>query len=58
MRRYHAKGASGVVLDVDTGEVMAAASLPGVDPMQPTDLQDPDRQDRLAGGTFEPRLNF
>jgi len=53
MRRYHAKGASGVVLDVETGEVMAAASFPGVDPMQPAELQDPDRQDRVAGGTYE-----
>ena len=53
MRRYQSKGASGVVLDVETGEVMAAASLPGVDPMQPTELQDPERQDRVAGGTYE-----
>ncbi len=53
MRRYQAKGASGVVLDVETGEVMAAASLPGVDPMQPAQLQEPERQDRVTGGTYE-----
>ncbi len=53
MRRYQAKGASGVVLDVETGEVLATASLPGVDPMQPAQLQEPERQDRIAGGTYE-----
>lgn len=32
MKLVHAKGAAGIVLDVDTGEVMALASLPEFDP--------------------------
>ncbi|MEO9463587.1 MAG: penicillin-binding protein 2 [Marinomonas sp.] len=32
MKLVHAKGAAGIVLDVDTGEVMAMASLPEFDP--------------------------
>jgi cell division protein FtsI (penicillin-binding protein 3) len=32
MKLVHAKGAAGIILDVDTGEVMALASLPEFDP--------------------------
>jgi cell division protein FtsI (penicillin-binding protein 3) len=49
--RYKAQGAAGVVLDVTTGEVMASASLPGVDPAKPN--MDQDRLDKIAGSTFE-----
>ncbi|GAM03227.1 cell division protein FtsI [Novosphingobium sp. MBES04] len=40
MALSEAKGAAGVVLDVDTGEVMALASLPGFDPnhVKPNDM--------------------
>lgn len=53
VRRYQAEAASGVVLDVDTGEVVAASSLPDIDPMQPAQIQDSTRYDRLTSGTFE-----
>ena len=36
MRRFEAKGAAGLVLDVNSGEVLASASLPEVDPGAPT----------------------
>ena len=49
--RYEAKGAAGVVLDVTTGEVLASASLPAVDPAKPN--LDKDRNDKIAGSTFE-----
>lgn len=51
--RHAAKGAAGLVLDVDTGEVIATASLPTVDPADPTAAQSPAKLDRIAGGSYE-----
>jgi cell division protein FtsI (penicillin-binding protein 3) len=53
VRLYQAKGAAGVVLDVRSGEVLASASYPQVDPAHPTMSLDPVRADKLAGSTFE-----
>ncbi|MGQ0671449.1 MAG: peptidoglycan D,D-transpeptidase FtsI family protein [Hyphomicrobium sp.] len=53
MRRYGAPAAAGVVLDVTSGEVVGAASLPAVDPARPTAGTEGARLDRLSGGTFE-----
>jgi cell division protein FtsI (penicillin-binding protein 3) len=53
MRSYSAKGAAGLVLDVETGEVVATASLPAVDPAMPSDRQEPAAVDRVAGGSYE-----
>ncbi|MGZ5914380.1 MAG: peptidoglycan D,D-transpeptidase FtsI family protein, partial [Hyphomicrobium sp.] len=36
MRRFEAKGAAGLVLDANSGEVLASASFPEVDPARPT----------------------
>jgi cell division protein FtsI (penicillin-binding protein 3) len=51
--RYEAAGAAGLVLDAASGEVLAAVSLPEVDPMRAADWLDPEHADRLLGGTFE-----
>ncbi len=51
--RYAASGAAGLVLDANSGEVLAAVSLPEVDPQRPAEWLDPARADRLAGGTYE-----
>jgi cell division protein FtsI (penicillin-binding protein 3) len=53
MRRYEAKGAAGIVLDVGTGEVLASVSLPEVDPAYPAMSLDPSRVDKVADSTFE-----
>ena len=52
-RRYRARGAAGLVLDVTSGEVLAAASLPSVDPARPNEVLDPARLDKISGGTYE-----
>lgn len=51
--RFEAKGAAGLVLDVRTGEVLAAQSLPGVDPARPGEFLDAARQDKLFGAVYE-----
>ncbi len=53
LNRYQAAGASGLVMDVNTGEVLGSASLPGVDPSQPQLKTAPEKLDRVAGGTYE-----
>jgi cell division protein FtsI (penicillin-binding protein 3) len=45
MARAQARSAAGIVLDVDTGEVMALASLPASTPMPaPADFEAAGRQ--------------
>jgi cell division protein FtsI (penicillin-binding protein 3) len=51
--RYHAKAASGIILNVHTGEVMAMASLPDFDPNNPYNATQPDRLNRISAGAFE-----
>ena len=41
------------MLEAGSGEVLAAVSLPEVDPSRPADWLDPARADRLAGGIYE-----
>lgn len=50
---YRARGAGGVVLDVETGEVIASASLPRVDPAHPQLSSRPEEIDRMTAGTYE-----
>jgi cell division protein FtsI (penicillin-binding protein 3) len=51
--RYSAAGASAVILDVENGEVLGAASLPETDPARPAEAQAADRIDRLRTATYE-----
>ncbi|MEQ1716423.1 MAG: penicillin-binding protein 2 [Hyphomicrobium sp.] len=53
MRRYGTEGAAGLVLDIRTGEVMASASFPRIDPSRAQMSLDPAKVDRIAGGTYE-----
>jgi cell division protein FtsI (penicillin-binding protein 3) len=52
-RRYAASAAAGIILDVRSGEVLAASSLPDFDPHRPATAQAPEVFNRLTGGTFE-----
>jgi cell division protein FtsI (penicillin-binding protein 3) len=53
VERYSATGAAGVILDVQSGEVLASASLPDVDPGRAVEAQDATRLDKLTTGVYE-----
>lgn len=48
-----AKGAAGIVLDVDTGEILAMASLPAFDPNRSDVAQSPNFYSRATNATYE-----
>jgi cell division protein FtsI (penicillin-binding protein 3) len=50
---FRALGAGGLVLDVDTGEVIALVSLPDFDPNNPMAAPTDARFDRITKGVFE-----
>jgi len=52
-QRYAASGTAGLVLDVKCGEVVAAVSLPEVDPARPAEWLDASHADRLTAGSYE-----
>ena len=53
MRRYRTEGAAGLVLDIKTGEVVASASLPRVDPQRPLTQPAAGAHRPRVGGTYE-----
>ncbi len=53
MAKHSAAGAAGVVMDVDTGEVVAMASLPAYDPANPGGPRDPSHFDNATLGVYE-----
>ncbi len=58
MKTFSAKAASGVVVDVRSGEVMAMASLPDFDPNDPTASSDFARFNRASLGVYEMGSTF
>ena len=56
--RFHAKNGAAAILDVNTGEVIAMASLPDFDPNQPADALDPNRINRISVGVYEMGSTF
>ncbi len=56
--RFQAIAASGVVMDVDTGEVVGFVSLPDFDPNNPADALKPDNINRVAVGVYEMGSTF
>lgn len=53
MATYEAKAASGIVMDVHTGEVVGLASLPDFDPNHREQALDKDRINRIGFGVYE-----
>jgi cell division protein FtsI (penicillin-binding protein 3) len=56
--KFRAKAASGIVANVNTGEIVAMVSLPDFDPNNPKEAHDPDRINRLTTGVYEMGSTF
>lgn len=53
LRLHRASGAAGLVMDARTGEILASASLPEVDPARRDMSRDPSRSDKILAGAYE-----
>ena len=58
MDRFHAKAAAGMIIDVNTGEVIALESLPDFDPNDPSGAHDPSKINRISVGVYEMGSTF
>ena len=58
IERFKAKAGAAAILDVNTGEVIALASLPDYDPNNPSDALEPMRINRLNVGVYEMGSTF
>ncbi len=58
MKKFSAIGAAGLVMDVNTGEVVAMSSLPSFDPNQPGDIDQDLRFNRTTLGVYEMGSTF
>jgi cell division protein FtsI (penicillin-binding protein 3) len=56
--RFKAKAGAAAMVDVDTGEVVAMASLPDYDPNTPADALEPNHINRLSVGVYEMGSTF
>ncbi len=53
MARYQTVSAGALLMDAKSGEIVAAASLPRVEPARAADVTDQAKRDRLQSGTYE-----
>jgi cell division protein FtsI (penicillin-binding protein 3) len=58
VEKFKAKAGAAAILDVNTGEVIAMASLPDFDPNNPVDALDPNRINRMSVGVYEMGSTF
>lgn len=56
--KFKAKAGAAAILNVNTGEVVAMASLPDFDPNEPADALDPNRINRMTVGVYEMGSTF
>lgn len=58
MQKFSAVGAVGVVMDVKSGELVSAVSLPDFDPHEPPAGAHPNLFNRVTSGVYEPGSTF
>jgi cell division protein FtsI (penicillin-binding protein 3) len=58
VEKFKAKAGAAAILDVNTGEIIAMASLPDFDPNNPADALDPDHINRISVGVYEMGSTF
>jgi cell division protein FtsI (penicillin-binding protein 3) len=58
MVKFKAKATAGMIIDVETGEIAALASLPDFDPNTPSEALDPNRINRMTVGVYEMGSTF
>jgi cell division protein FtsI (penicillin-binding protein 3) len=56
--KFKAKASSGVIVNVNTGEIVALVSEPDYDPNNPHEANDPTRINRLTTGVYEMGSTF
>jgi cell division protein FtsI (penicillin-binding protein 3) len=57
-QKFKAKASSGVIVNVNTGEIVALVSEPDYDPNNPREANDPTRINRLTTGVYEMGSSF
>ncbi len=58
IKEFQAKAGAGLVMDVDTGEILAAVSLPDFDPNNPPNPNAPEMFNRFSQGVYELGSSF
>jgi cell division protein FtsI (penicillin-binding protein 3) len=58
MRNFNAIGGAGIMMDVNSGEILSLVSLPDFDPNQPGQVSDSARFNRATLGTYEMGSTF
>ncbi len=58
IEKFKAKAGAGAILDVNTGEIIAMASLPDFDPNNPVDALRPQNINRMTVGVYEMGSTF
>jgi cell division protein FtsI (penicillin-binding protein 3) len=53
IEHFKAIGGAGLVMDIDSGEVLALVSLPDFNPNAPREAQLPNRLNQITGGAYE-----
>jgi cell division protein FtsI (penicillin-binding protein 3) len=55
---FRAIGATGIILDIDSGEILSMVSLPDFDPHKPSKASDSEKFNRATLGTYEMGSTF